>query len=121
MKDAKIFNVEEVHQFYFDRDMVRDTWFFMRHDYGKLENEKALYDFLRDKGFSHILVTPKVAEQAALDPAGRFALLQRLLQNPQMAKPLVRLESRNIRESQVVYEVYALSEARPGFKPTPLK
>jgi hypothetical protein len=109
-KDASIFNVEEVRQYYFDRDMVREIWFRARTNYDKNVKTAGLMAYLREKGFTHVLRVYDLekAENKSRFEGFHYDALDEALANPEHSTRLVSLESENIKEARERYVVFSL-------------
>jgi len=107
--DASIFNFEEVRQYYFRRDMVREIWFRARTHYDQKVAPDRWLNYLREKGFTHVLRVYCPESPLAESDRVREDALDRVLQDPAQATRLVSLESKNIKEAREHYDVYVLT------------
>ena len=107
--EAKIFNAGEVRQFYFDREVIREPWFHLRHRYLEGKTSEEALDLLRGHGFSHVLMAmnPKWQPNESLH-VQRWIFLKEAMEKDQTVKKLVTIHSRNIRDDQFIYLIYQL-------------
>ena len=112
-KDAKIFNAEEIRQFYIERDTVRESWFHVRRNYGEGKTPESLIRLLKSQGFTHVLRATPIETESRAAVQGRFDLLDRTLTQRHLAEQLVTMRSANIREGQYDYAVYRLKGSHP--------
>ncbi len=107
--DARILNAEEIRQFYFERETVRELWFYLRTHYSRLGSAESVAKFLKQERFTHLLLyAPVQGEKMDSDTAQRYALLRTLAADSQLSRSLVVLSSRNVREARMTYEIYEL-------------
>lgn len=105
-KNVKIFNVEEIRQFYFDRQMVREGQFNIFHSYWDQKSPREVLRFLMNQGFTHILRTKKIG--GSEKTLKRLWWLDSALADQQLTKPIVSMESENIRENRYEYMLYQI-------------
>lgn len=104
-EDAQILNAQEVRQFYFKREMVRDIWFRIRTRYDKKIDDKDLIAYLKSKRFTHVL---RAYPDRGGDSLSDYDKLDGALSDPGKAALLFEMRSKNIREFQCKYRVYEL-------------
>lgn len=103
--DALIFNAEEIRQFYFERDMVREIWFRSRTHYDEQLNANTLLPFLKEKGFTHVLRAEPLGVGTRND---RFKALDKALGDANRSLFLTAIESKNIREDRYTYRIFEI-------------
>ena len=108
---ARLFNAEEIRMFYFDRESLRETWFYLGTRYAEEDAApEALALRLKKEKFTHLLLTSaqqKTSEDPALEK--RYALLRGLAARPDLARPLAHIPSENVREVPETYDFYELT------------
>ncbi len=111
-KNAKIYNAEEIRQFYFEREMVRNIWFIKRHPEIQKKSAEEISRLLKEKGFTHLLkAVPAVSRPAVParpEDLERTEAVDRLLQDGRYTRLLHALTSVNKVEAAFSYEVYEL-------------
>jgi len=103
--EAKIYNAEEIRQFYFSREMVRDAWFLKRYPGLAGETVEGAVSLLKREGFTHILRAKAFPENPAAE-AGRFSHIDRVLGEKSKVKLVHQMISQNQREGRMLYELY---------------
>ncbi len=111
-KTAKIYNAEEIRQFYFEREMIRNIWFVKRHPEIQKSSAEEISLFLKGKGFTHLLKAgPSVdapAAQKRPEDRERTEAVDRLLQDGRYTRLVHSLTSVNKVEQTFSYEIYEL-------------
>jgi hypothetical protein len=105
--NVRILNSEEVRQYYFKRPIVREANLNIFVKYWEQKTPKAILDFLRARGFTHILKARSVDLEPEDEP--RLAWLGTVLADPRLTTPLVTMTSENIREARYNYAVYKIN------------
>ena len=111
-QDARILNAEEIRQYYFPREMVRNKWFQALTGYESLGHPDALASFLKGRGITHILTVERIGGQRR--EAEGYPLLQSLLKAPHLTVKLYDSASVNIREDRYQYRIYAMTNRQTG-------
>lgn len=106
-KDARIFNAEEIRQFYFPRDSVREIWFSLKTHYEELEEPEKVAAFLKKEGFTYLLMEQTEGQPVA-PKNSRYVLLHQLAANSTLTEEKGRVASVNRREQKAVYHLYRL-------------
>jgi len=109
--DAYLLNAEEIRGFYIDRRQLRESWLYLGTRYDRnAPSPEVLAGFLRAEGFTHVLRTSSIGESTASENS-RGALLDSMLERPDLARELIQIDSVNIREARYRYKVYELKAA----------
>lgn len=107
---SRVFNVEEVRAFYFDRDLVRERNFNFFTSYSDHRTAGQVLEYLKGHNFTHILLS-SLREGPAAQPAAiesRILKIREIVRDPAKARRVVAIESKNIREAKYGYELYEL-------------
>lgn len=106
-QESLMLNAGEVRQFYFNRPMLREPWFHLRHKYQEGKTHEEVLNDLRQNGFTHVLmaVNPKWKpnESAHVE---RWMFLQEALERDKKVKKMITINSKNIRDDRFIYTVY---------------
>lgn len=109
-KNARIFNVEEIRMFYFDRPSQREIWFRLGTGYpSKDHTPEQLAQRLKNAGFTHILKTASFDNENRDTPTAKeHRVLHELFLHTNLVKPLHTVISENIREAGETYTFYQI-------------
>lgn len=102
---SKILVLNEVHLYYFNREVVLEGDFAARTHYDRQKAPEAAIAILKEKGITHVLDAAEIAgviQTNAPDESGRF------LRDPRFSKTLVSLRSMNVLGKQYLYTLRKL-------------
>jgi len=103
--DAKILNIEEIRQFYFERPLIRESILYFFTHYTDTKTPKEIREFLKQEGFTHVMKADGSSRGEPLDRLGSF---MKSLESPQGFKKLGSVDSKNIRDSRMSYTFYQI-------------
>jgi hypothetical protein len=105
-QNARIFNVEEVRPFYFDRTTVRERNFNFFTDYARDRTPGEVRDYLKGRGFSHILIHDPHGDGLPVPGDDRLRKIYDIVHAPEMTDFVVKVRSQNIRDAKYDYYLY---------------
>src|SRR3989338_1208276 len=109
-EDSKILVLDEVHLYYFNLTVVLEPDFEFRTHYQKLDSPQSIAATLKKYGFTHILEKKEITISKESGGAGLPKRpIDQVLNNPNICKPVVSIQSSNIVESKQLYVLYGLS------------
>ncbi|MFA5158940.1 MAG: hypothetical protein WC484_00335 [Candidatus Omnitrophota bacterium] len=107
--NSKILILEEVHLFYFDREVVLDADFNIRTHYKNQNSPAAMATILKEKGITHILDTQEVGDRTRLDvPAENPRPIDSFLKSRNLSQILISHRSLNVLDKRYQYILYKL-------------
>lgn len=109
-QNAKIFNVEEIRQFYFDRVMVREKSFNFFTSYGTDRSDIQIWNYLKENGFTHILIAQEkdIKSSKPVEDQPRLRKIDHIIQNSSLVRFIIKITSKNIRDPQYEYKLYEI-------------
>lgn len=102
--DARVFNVEEIRQFYFERPMVREEFLHFFTSYTNSRSPDEILEFLRKKGFTHLMVTESDREGRP----DRLSWINAIVNDPSSVEFLIEIPSENLRDERLIYYFYKI-------------
>ncbi|MBI3316936.1 MAG: hypothetical protein HYZ85_02885 [Candidatus Omnitrophica bacterium] len=105
--NSKIFNAEEIRQYYFDAEIIRWNMLKIREPYRGESNPKALISEIKHRGFTHILRVKNLSSSSASEDPVLQLLDQSISQDPRV-RPLITIDSENLRDDRYRYSLYEI-------------
>ncbi|OGW81607.1 MAG: hypothetical protein A2Z83_07720 [Omnitrophica bacterium GWA2_52_8] len=105
-ENAKIFNIQEVRQFYFKRDSIREENMAIFLDYSKDKTPAEVIRYLISQGFTHILDSKSVDGKTRRQPRMDWVALAE--GDARLTRHLGRVISKNIRDVRYEYNIYEI-------------
>ncbi len=107
-QDAKILNLDEPHQFYFERASIMDMDFNARTDYKSHPSPDAIASHLKERGITHILDFTEICNSKLVERGPRP--IDRILKDGRFSRLLVSIPSENIVDRKYQYTLYQFAE-----------
>jgi len=107
--EAKILNAEEIHRFYFNRSIVREGLFAEETRYYEQYNSaKEVMGFLKENGFTHVLIAEPVGAERNLEGLRIRVILDNKKYVDKYFEKIFESESLNKRDRKYHYALYRI-------------
>ena len=106
---AKILNIEEIRQFYFQQSMTREFFLSVDTDYDTRVPMALWPDHFASSGYTHIL-RAKQAASSLFAQSKRHAVWDEILGTSPQVRKIATIASENLRDDKYIYEIYEILE-----------